>query len=197
MDIDHIAPAEYFIDVIQEKLSSVQVAVVLIGKQWLDIKDTTGQRRLNNPGDFVCIEIAALLKRKNRVIPVLVGGAIVPSSSQLPEPLVSLVRQHTYEISDVRFHSKIDKLIQVLKKIVGVQIPPKQTEQDKEADPEDSVSSSCPKKKKIYVYIAITIISAIVLFIVMASTLQYISSFEEGLVWSLQSKQNLNQMNRR
>jgi hypothetical protein len=64
MDIDHIAPAEYFIDVIQEKLSSVQVAVVLIGKQWLDIKDTTGQRRLNNPGDFVCIEIAALLSMR-------------------------------------------------------------------------------------------------------------------------------------
>jgi predicted secreted protein len=87
----------------------------------------------------------------------------------------------------------------VLKKIVGVQVPPKLTKQDKEADLEASVPPSYPEKKKTYRYIAITIISAIVLFIVIASVLQYISSVEEGIGMELPPKQaeSENQMNRR
>ena len=38
MDIDQIEPGEDFHDVINEKLKSVQVAIVLIGKYWLDIQ---------------------------------------------------------------------------------------------------------------------------------------------------------------
>lgn len=54
MDIDHIEPGEDFVEVIQKKLSAVDVAIVLIGKQWLDITDATGHRRLDDPDDFFC-----------------------------------------------------------------------------------------------------------------------------------------------
>lgn len=124
MDIDQIEPGEDFYEVIQEKLKSVQVAVVLIGKHWLDITDAAGQRRLDNPDDFVRLEIAALLERGIRVIPVLVGGAAVPQSSQLPECLVPLARRNAYQISDLRFRTDVDKLTQVLEKAIGVQTPP-------------------------------------------------------------------------
>jgi hypothetical protein len=87
----------------------------------------------------------------------------------------------------------------VLKIIVGVQVPPKLTEQDEEADLGASISSFYPKKKKTYRYIVITIISAIVLFIVIASVLQYISSVEEGIGMESPPKQaeSENQMSRR
>lgn len=123
MDIDQIAPGDDFIEVIHEKLRSVQVAVVLIGKHWLDMTDASGRRRLDNPDDFVRLEIVTLLERKIRVIPVLVGGAVMPESSQLPECLMPLTRRHAYEISDNRFHTDVDKLIQVLEKAMGVQMP--------------------------------------------------------------------------
>ncbi|WP_297325586.1 SUMF1/EgtB/PvdO family nonheme iron enzyme [Nitrosomonas sp.] len=119
MDIDQIEPGEDFIEVIQQKLEAVQVAVVLIGKHWLDITDAAGQRRLDNPDDFVRLEIATLLERKIRVIPVLVGGAVVPQSSQLPECLAPLARRHAYEISDLRFRADVDKFIQILEKVLS------------------------------------------------------------------------------
>lgn len=119
MDINHIEPGEDFVEVIQKKLSAVDVAIVLIGKQWLDMTDSAGQRRLDDPDDFVRIEIIALLERKIRTIPVLVGDAVVPKSSQLPEPLLPLVRRNAFEISDSRFHSDVDKLIDALEKVLS------------------------------------------------------------------------------
>jgi hypothetical protein len=104
----------------------VDVAIILIGKQWLDIKDSTGQRRLDDPDDFVRLEIAAILERKIRAIPVLVGGAVMPKRSQLPDPLAPLIQRHALEVSDLRFHSDVETLIGTLERIViGYNPPPK------------------------------------------------------------------------
>lgn len=120
MDIDQIEPGEVFDQVIQEKLKAVQAAVVLIGEHWLDIADADGQRRLDHPDDWVRLEIAAVLERNIRVIPVLVGGAAMPKSTQLLESLAPLTRRQAIEITDHRFHTDTDKLIKALEKIVGV-----------------------------------------------------------------------------
>ncbi len=151
MDIDHIAPGEDFKRVIQEKLSAVQVAVVLIGKQWLNIKDNNGQRRLDNPDDFVRLEIATLLARKIRVVPVLVGGADVPDAAQLPDSLASLAERNAYEISDTRFHDDINRLIQALEAIVSIKNSQEQTQQNKKTQ----------KNKKITIAVGISIIAFI------------------------------------
>ncbi len=117
MDIDHIEPGEDFAEVIQKQLDSVNVAIIIIGKQWLDITDSAGQRRLDDPDDFVRLEIAAILERRIRAIPVLVGGAVIPKSSQLPNEIALLVRRNAFEISDTRFHSDVDRLIETLEKV--------------------------------------------------------------------------------
>ncbi|HRB29153.1 MAG: SUMF1/EgtB/PvdO family nonheme iron enzyme [Nitrosomonas sp.] len=120
MDIDQIEPGEVFDQVIKDKLAAVQVAVVLIGERWLDIADASGQRRLDNPDDWVRLEITTLLERNIRVIPVLVGGATMPKPTQLPECMIPLIRRHALEIaSHPRFHTDADKLIKALEKIVG------------------------------------------------------------------------------
>ena len=126
MDIDQIKPGEDFHDVIHEKLKSVEVAVVLIGKHWLNIPGETG-RRLDNPDDWVRLEIATLLERKIRVIPVLVGGATMPKSTELPECMQPLARRQTHEISDNRFRTDVDRLIQQLETMVSVQSSSQQT----------------------------------------------------------------------
>lgn len=123
MDIDQIEPGEDFHKVINEKLKLVEVAVVLIGKHWLNISDVNGQRRLDNPDDWVRLEIATLLERNIRVIPVLVGGAVMPKSTELPDCLKQLAQRQAHKISNHRrFHVDVRKLIQVLEKILGVQI---------------------------------------------------------------------------
>ena len=127
MDIDQIEPGEVFDTVIQEKLAMVQAAVVLIGERWLGIADANGKRRLDNPDDWVRLEITVLLERNIRVIPVLVGDAVMPNSTQLPECLMSLARRHALEISDQRFHTDVDKLIRALEKILSTPQPEKPT----------------------------------------------------------------------
>lgn len=116
MDINQIEPGEDFVEVIQEKLKAVQVAVALIGKQWLDITDANGQRRLDNPEDWVRLEIEVLLERRIRVIPLLVGGANAPNSSRLPGSLAALARRQAHAISDRGFHDDVNQLIRVLEK---------------------------------------------------------------------------------
>lgn len=120
MDIDHIAPGEDFKQVVENKLRTVQVAVVLIGKQWLNINSESGQHRLDNPDDLVRLEIATLMARDIRVVPVLVGGVDMPDAAQLPESLVPLTKSSVYEISDSQFYADVDRLIQALEATVDV-----------------------------------------------------------------------------
>ena len=70
--------------------------LALIGKQWLDSKDKGGKRRLDNPEDFVRIEIATALKRNIGVIPVLVDGVEIPRSTELPENLKALAQKKCF-----------------------------------------------------------------------------------------------------
>src|SRR5215212_74511 len=78
MDVDSIALGRDFREVLQERLALCDLMLALIGKDWLDGKDKTGRRRLENPGDFVRLEIAAALKRNIPVTPLLLQGAQMP-----------------------------------------------------------------------------------------------------------------------
>ena len=60
-------------------------------------------RRLDNPDDFVTIEIAAALARDIRVIPVLVDKARMPKADKLPEPIKPLVRRNAVEVRNTQF----------------------------------------------------------------------------------------------
>lgn len=145
MDIDQIQPGEDFHDVIHEKLKSVQVAIVLIGKHWLNIPGEA-TRRLDNPDDWVRLEIATLLERKIRLIPVLVGGAVMPKSTELPECLQPLARRQAHEISDNRFRTDVGRLIQVLETMMSAQSPSPQTASPAQPDTEKSQSGIDPSR---------------------------------------------------
>jgi hypothetical protein len=91
MDIDAIALGEDFVEVIENTVAKCDVLIAVIGNNWLISKDDQGNRRLDNPEDFVRMEIGTALKRNIRVIPVLVDGAEMPRSTDLPEDLKRLV----------------------------------------------------------------------------------------------------------
>jgi TIR domain len=88
-DVDSIEPGDDFAEVISDAVSSCAVLLAVIGDRWLAAADEDG-RRLDDPGDFVRLEIEAALTRGVRVIPVLVGGARMPRPAQLPPSLASL-----------------------------------------------------------------------------------------------------------
>ena len=103
-----------FVEVITRAVGSCDVLLALIGDQWLAITDARGQRRLDNPDDFVRLEIEAALTRNVRVIPILVEGARLPRADELPPALAGLVRRQALELSPARFDFDISRLLKVL-----------------------------------------------------------------------------------
>ena len=110
MDVDHIPAGVDFVQHLSTQVAATDAFLVIIGPHWLDATDQAGQRRLDNPDDFVVIEIAAALARDIRVIPVLVDGAQMPKTNQLPEQLKPLVRRNAVEVRNSQFGRDADAL---------------------------------------------------------------------------------------
>lgn len=113
-DIDSIELGDDFVEVITTAVGSCDVLLALIGNEWLTITDENGRRRLDDPGDFVRLEIEAALARDVRVIPVLVDGAGMPRAEDLPASLAKLVRRQALELSPNRFDFDTGRLLRVL-----------------------------------------------------------------------------------
>ena len=92
-DITGIPPGEKFAAVLRRHLRSCSVMLVVIGRHWLSEPGRSGgANRLQDPDDWVRLEILAGLRRKSTVvIPVLVSGATLPSKDQLPDALKPLL----------------------------------------------------------------------------------------------------------
>jgi hypothetical protein len=114
MDLDAIEPGEDFIDAIRRRVGACEVELVVIGPAWARAADERGRRRLDDPDDFVRLEVLTALSRNVRVIPVLVGGARMPTVADVPEVLHPLVRRQAFELSDRGFHDAVGRLIAAL-----------------------------------------------------------------------------------
>ncbi len=125
-DIDTIPPGDDFVDVLSQKVESCDVLLAVMGKSWLTIADASGRPRIQNPEDFVAIEISAALRRNVRVIPILVGGGRMPGTKELPEALALLARRQAHELPDKGFVPALEKLFPVLRNTVSV-APPAQS----------------------------------------------------------------------
>jgi hypothetical protein len=113
-DVDSIPLGVDFRRIIEEKVGACQVLLAVIGRDWLTA-GAAGRRRLDDPDDFVRIEIEAALRRDVRVIPVLVGGARMPAAEELPESLREMVFRNGIPLRpDPDFHGDVDRLLQAL-----------------------------------------------------------------------------------
>jgi uncharacterized RDD family membrane protein YckC len=115
IDIDAIAPGEDFREAIARTMQTCDVVVVVIGPNWVSARDREGNRRLDDEGDTHRAEVAAALAADVRVIPVLVGGADMPTASELPEPVKDLRYRNAAIIEDRRFASDARALMDALR----------------------------------------------------------------------------------
>src|SRR5262245_16901973 len=100
---DAMKPGIDFVKQLDTQVSQCHVLLAVIGPHWLDIKDHSGQRRIDSERDYVRIELASALKRDIPVIPVLVDGAVLPSEDELPADLKPLARRQALELRHTRF----------------------------------------------------------------------------------------------
>ena len=84
-DVNSIEPGLDFVEVLAEQVSLCDALVAIIGRNWVWAADKDNRRRLDDPNDFVRLEIEAALARHVPVIPVLVDGATMPGTDELPD----------------------------------------------------------------------------------------------------------------
>jgi TIR domain len=111
-DVDSIQPGDDFVEDIMTAVGSCAVLLAVIGVRWLAVTGEDGRRRIDDPEDFVRLEIEAALARNVRVIPVLVDGARMPSAADLPASLQGLARRQALELSPANFDTS--RLLAVL-----------------------------------------------------------------------------------
>ena len=101
---------------INKGLNNCNVFLVIIGKDWVDIKNSSGNRRLDDPIDFVRMEIATALKRGIRVIPVLFDNIEMPQKETLPEDIQGLCNRQAIAVDKVSLRSDVERLAAVIRK---------------------------------------------------------------------------------
>jgi hypothetical protein len=132
MDIDGIALGDDFVKAIEKRVGECEVLIAVIGTRWLTSADEQDARRLDNPEDFVRMEIATALRRDIRVIPVLVDGALMPRSADLPDGLKALVRRNALRVTDTGFDDDCRRLAVAIEQVLEKNAAEQREREEKE-----------------------------------------------------------------
>jgi hypothetical protein len=119
MDVGSIKLGVDFIDSLQDALSACDALLAVIGPAWAERSNNDGVRALDDPEDYVRLEIQTALDRAIPVIPVVINETPLPVSSTLPEPLKSLARRQGVRLRDATFRSDSSRLIDQVERMVA------------------------------------------------------------------------------
>lgn len=176
MDVAGINPGIDFRKAIDANVSECGVLLAMIGPTWATIANSAGTHRLDDPNDFVRLEIASALAREVAVIPVLVHDAKMPHPDQLPDNLKDLAFRNSVEITHARWNSDVQLLIGALGQYVSttskksdepvhatvsVQLPPANP-------PAHAAAGPKPSKKPLFIGIGVGVLLVVVTFVVWA-----------------------------
>jgi Tol biopolymer transport system component len=121
MDVDALEPGVEFAQRIAEVIRECQVQLVIIGPTWLTPTERDGTRRLDNPLDFVRMEIETALLHDVRVIPVLVRHTTMPPTAELPASLAGLAQRNAVGLDDTQWRRDVSRLVGFLETIPGAE----------------------------------------------------------------------------
>jgi TIR domain len=118
LDFSGLEGGEHWLHTLERQVDASGATVALIGKDWAEIKDENGQRRLDDPNDFVRFEIARAFSRKIPVLPVLIDGASIPDIARLPSNLLPLTFSQAMLLRGESFNDDADKIARRLKYLI-------------------------------------------------------------------------------
>jgi eukaryotic-like serine/threonine-protein kinase len=122
-DIDSIPPGVDFRKRLSGAVEQSDALLAVIGGSWLNATyregPKQGQRRLDDPDDYVRIEIESALSLGVPVIPVLVDGTTMPGDADLPSSLKELAFRNAAEVRlGPEFNIYVDRLIKSLNELI-------------------------------------------------------------------------------
>lgn len=96
---------------IDDKLSRCEVVLAIVGPGWIGPAGDA-RSRLDDPEDYVRVEIETALKRGIPVIPILVQGTAMPAHQTLPPSLREFAFRNAAQVRpDPDFHNDMDRLV--------------------------------------------------------------------------------------
>jgi hypothetical protein len=113
-DVRNIMPELNNIDVLLNQVSECDVFLATIGKGW--------SRGLDDPRDYVRLEIEAALQQGKRIIPVLMGEAQMPRPASLPKTIQPLAIQQALRVRGERFASDVQELAKAIRQLPNGQV---------------------------------------------------------------------------
>jgi TIR domain len=114
-DVVAVRPGQTFTDAIDAALATSDAVLAVIGPRWLTSAGSDGEPRLAKSDDYLRTELTAALAQTKQLIPVLVGGAAMPTTAQLPESLKPLGLRQAVVLRDASWHQDVDGLIRSLR----------------------------------------------------------------------------------
>jgi hypothetical protein len=119
MDVASIRLGGNFDQAIEQAVAACDVFLAVIGNRWLSATDAEGRRRLDDPKDWVRLEVQSALEHDVTVIPVMVQGARMPKEADLPDALSPLVRRQAIEMTSAGWAHVAGTLLGAIEGVVG------------------------------------------------------------------------------
>jgi hypothetical protein len=113
-DVDNIVPGTNFVTTLTSEVVQCQLMLAIVGRRWINATDEAGRRRLEDPCDFVRIELEAALNRGIPLIPLWIDGAQIPGLHELPDSLSRIREQQGIEVRNANFESDVRRLIKAI-----------------------------------------------------------------------------------
>lgn len=121
-DIDDIPGGANFVAASEKALAGAKVFIALVGTDWLDVKGKSGERRLAKPSDRVRVEVEMALRLEVPILPVLVDGAEMPTSDDLPDSMASFAFYNARHLDAHSFDHHSQRILQEVNRIVGREV---------------------------------------------------------------------------
>ena len=119
MDVDSLEPGVDFSNALGDQLGACNCFLAVIGPDWLS-RSPDGSTRIDDPKDYVRLEIETAMGRDILVVPVLVNGATMPKPDNLPESLRPFASRNAFTVSHDRFQRDINVLADAIKRNLGI-----------------------------------------------------------------------------
>jgi hypothetical protein len=157
MDFDSIPYGVDFREHIKQTLQRAKVVVAIIGPEWIGAKDLAN-RRIDDPTDFVRLEVASALENGIPIIPVLVNNTPMPEAKSLPPELEGLAFRNGLALdTGIDFHHHADRLIAGIHRVID---PPKEATPPPPLPAPPPASAAPPKPSRLVpMLVAITVIA--------------------------------------
>jgi len=162
IDVDNIAPGRDFTEELATRVEQCDVFLAVIGRRWADVVDVDGSRRLDNPNDWVRVEIESAQRLGKHIIPVLVDGAEMPRPEKLPDALQRFARRNAARLTHERFRADVQALVVAIGRLREAERARLEAERGPSPRIAETIAVSTPTTRRRIAPLAIAAMAALV-----------------------------------